>query len=192
MLVSCASLQEWWPIKHLYVRGHGEGGGHNFPKTCRRDQVLGWRTRALEEWQTVGQAPNHLEEASKPKGGSSLGVTIITWRQLPPAAPGFRELLAAKSGVHPMDDVDLPLGIPWETQLHLSSPGSMQVVITQNTLTGELQYHYQTRIISQTSLHLALPGSSDQPHPTGIWKNPEQINHSWTHRWTLNWVSTCS
>ena len=43
--VPCTSHREWWPVKCLCVRVH-RGGGHNFPKPCRRGWVCGPRTRA--------------------------------------------------------------------------------------------------------------------------------------------------
>ena len=72
------------------------------------------------------------------------------------------EPLAVKSWPPPLEDAGSPLHIPQGAWLDLSSLGSIQVVITQNTLRGELQYHSQTRVISQTSLHIALPDYPDQ------------------------------
>ena len=56
----------------------------------------------------------------------------------------------------------------------------MQVVITKDTFTGKLQYHYQTRIISKTSLHLGLPSSPDQTHP---W---QKLEEPWANKLLLN------
>ena len=70
--------------------------------------------------------------------------------------------MATESGPPPLKDVDPPVGVPWEAWLDLTSLGSMQMVITQNTLMGEL-CHYETRVISQTSLPLTPTDYPDQP-----------------------------
>ena len=56
----------------------------------------------------------------------------------------------------------------------------MQMVITQNTLMGELQYHYETRVISQMSLHLTLPNYLDQPDT--YW----ELEEPWASKLLLN------
>ena len=56
----------------------------------------------------------------------------------------------------------------------------MQVVITQNTLTRELWYHYQTRVISQMSLHLASSNYPEQPNPH------QQLKELWANKPLLN------
>ena len=91
-----------------------------------------------KEWPTTVQAPNHFEKVSEPKKASSLGVMAIAQRWLPPAPPEFREPWDAKSELSPLENAGSLLGIPWGTWLDLSSLGSMQVVITQNTLMEEL------------------------------------------------------
>ena len=65
----------------------------------------------------------------------------------------------------------------------------MQVVITQNTLIGEMQYHYETRVISLISLHLDPSNYPDQPNPHNQLKEPWANKLLWTHRWALNQVS---
>ena len=104
-----------------------------------------------EEWPTSVHAPDYLEEASLPKEAGSLRIMTIAWRWLPPAPHEFMESLVSESGLPPLEDAGSPLGIPQGAQLDLSFLGSMQVVMTQNTLTGEMWCHYQTRVISQTS-----------------------------------------
>ena len=84
------------------------------PSPAEETRSLVEEPELWEEWPTVAQAPDYLEEALEPKGASSLGVMTIAQRQLLLAPPGFRELLAAKSGPPPLEDADSPLGIPWE------------------------------------------------------------------------------
>ena len=88
---------------------------------------------------------------------------VEMWRWLPLTPPGFAETLAIESGPPPLEDADLPVGITQEAQMDLISLGSMQMIITQNTLKGELEYCYQTRVISRMSLHLTLPDFPDWP-----------------------------
>ena len=73
-----------------------------------------------------------------------------------------------------------PWVYPRGAWLDLSSLMSMQVVIIHNTSTGELQYHYQTRVISQISLHLALPNYLGQSSPH--W----QLKELWVSKLLLN------
>ena len=106
--------------------------------------------------------------------------------------PGFSEPLATGSGPPPLKDADSVVGVSQGTQLDLSSLGSMQMVIIQNTLMGELQYHYENRVISKTSLHLTSPDYLANPTLTRNLRNHEQVNHSKTLRRTLNQVNTHS
>ena len=87
----------------------------------------------------------------------------IVWRQLLQTPPGFLEILATELGLPLLKDVDSPVGVPQRAQLDLTSLGSTQMVITQNTLKGELLYHCETRVIFWTSPHLNLPDSRYQP-----------------------------
>ena len=121
----------------------------------------------MEEWATTLHTPNLHKEALEPERDVSLGVVAITWRRLPLTPPGFSETLPTESGPPPLQDAGSQLGVPWGAQLDLTSLGSMQMVITQNTLTGDLQYHYETGVISQTPLHLTLPNYPDQ-HDTHL------------------------
>ena len=114
-----------------------------------------------EELPATVHAPDHMEEAVLLEEVESLGLMTIAQRWLPLAPPGFMELLVGKSGPPPQEDA----GLPWGSQLDLSPLGLMQVVITQNASMGELWYHYQIMVISQTSLHLALSDYPDQPNP---------------------------
>ena len=164
--ILCGTAQDF--SRCLHVGGHG--GGETLTSSSPAEEAGSWgeKPEPREVWPTTVHAPSCPEEALEPKKASSLGVMAIAWRQLPPAPPGFTELLFVKSEPSPLEDAGSPLGIPWRAWLDLSSMGSMQVVITQNTLMGQLGYHYQTRVISWTSLHLALPNFLDQPNP--CWK----------------------
>ena len=130
--------------------------------------LLGEKPEPQEEWATALHNPDHPEEASNPEGAIRLGVMAITQRWLPLTPPGFSEPLAIKSGPPPLEDADSPVGVSWG----LSSLGSMRIVIIHDTLTGKLQYHYETRVISQTSLHLTPPDYPDQPNTHWELKEP--------------------
>ena len=69
---------------------------------------------------------------------------------------------------------------PGGAQLDLTSLWSMQMIITQNTLMGELEYHYETRVISQTSLHLTLPDYPDQPN------THQELEEPWASKPLIN------
>ena len=72
----------------------------------------------------------------------------------------------------------LTFGYTLGAQLDLCSLGVKQVVITQITLTVDMLYHYQTRVLSQTSLHLDTSNNLDQPSTPTNSKNPDQIDCS--------------
>ena len=116
------------------------------------------------EWTTPLHIPDQPEEALEPERAVRLGVMAHAWRCLPLTPPGLSELLAIESGPPPLEDADLLVGVPQGAWLDLTSLGSMQMIFTQNTLMGEFEYHYKTRVISQTSLHLTLPDFPDQPN----------------------------
>ena len=80
-----------------------------------------------------------------------------------PATPGFTDLLADEANQHPLEEVDSPVNIPLVAQLDLNSLGSLQVIVSHNPMTGEVQYQYQSRVISWMSLQLAPSKPLDQP-----------------------------
>ena len=110
---------------------------------------------------TTPNTPICPKKASEPEEAVSLGVMVDMQRQLPPTPPGFAELLVIESGSPPLEDVDSPVGRPMGTWLDLTSLGSMQMIITHIDMMGEMEYCYETRVISRTFLHLTPPDFPD-------------------------------
>ena len=108
------------------------------PNTAEEAGQLGEEPGPQEEQATALHTPDQPEEALEPKGAVSLGVMAMVQRQLPLTPTAFSELLATESGPPPLEDADSSVGVPQGAQLDLISLGSMQMVITQNTLMGEL------------------------------------------------------
>ena len=48
----------------------------------------------------------------------------------------------------PLEDADSLVSLPLGTQLDLSSLGSMQVIVSHNPMIGQVQYQYQSMVIS--------------------------------------------
>ena len=73
------------------------------------------------------------EEASEHQDAISQGVMASVpqnaQRQIPPPPLVFAQLLAIRSGPPPLEDADLPMGIPRGVLLNLASLGSTQIVI---------------------------------------------------------------
>ena len=86
---------------------------------------------------------------------------VDAWKWLPPTPPGFTEPLAIRPVPHHLEDADTPMGVLRGAQLDLNSLRSMQVIITWNDMIGELEYHYETRVISRVSQCLTPPDFSD-------------------------------
>ena len=176
--VSHASYWEGWPVRCLHVGGW-RGRNWQLPQSLHRRLDYKVRNQSLRRSRaTVLHTPDWCEEASEPERDIILGVMAIAWRQLPLTPQGISALLAFESGPPPLKDIDSPVSVPQGAQLDLISLGSMQIVVTQNTLKGELQYHYQTRVISWTSLHLTPPDYPDQSNTNWELRNHEQVNQS--------------
>ena len=107
-----------------------------------------------EEEITATQSSNR-PDAVEPEGTGCSGELVIVRRWLPPAPPGLYQVMGGWVWPTPLEDVDSLISIPMGAQLDLSSLGSLQVVISHNPVIGEVQYQYQSRVISQTSLQLA-------------------------------------
>ena len=97
------------------------------PNPAEEDGQLREELGPWEEWAITPQA-------SKPEGAFSSGVMTIMWKQLPPTHPGFLEPLATKSGPPSLKDMGSSVGVLKGAWLDLISLGSMQMVITKNTL----------------------------------------------------------
>ena len=85
------------------------------------------------------------------------------WSRLPPAPPGFIGSWADRSSPPPGEEVDSPVNIPLGAQLDLSSLGSLQVIVSYNSMMGQVWYQHQSRVISWTSLQLAPSEPSNKP-----------------------------
>ena len=110
-----------------------------------------------EEQATAPHTPVYPEEASESEGAISLGVMVDMWRQLRLTTPWLTNPLAIESGPPPLEDADSSVCIPRGALLHLTSLGSMHMIIMWNNMMGMLEYSYETRVISRTSPHLTSP-----------------------------------
>ena len=152
---------DWWPAEYLHA-GCGWGEANDFSKTDREDWATRW-TQDLEEESTAAHTPDS-PEALEPERTGSSGELVISWRWLQPAPPGFTRSWVDKSDTSPLEDTDSLVSIPLGAWLDISSLGSMHVIISHNPMMGEVQYQYQSRVISWMSLQMAPSKSSDQPN----------------------------
>ena len=136
--------------------------------TSLKEAVLrGGNPEFQEDWVTALHIPIKLEEASEPEGSISPGVraadpqNMLRW--IPPPPLGFALPLAIKLGPPPLGDAETTIGMPRGAWLDLTCLSSIQITVSQNDLTGELEYHYKARVVSRMSLHLTLPHIQDQP-----------------------------
>ena len=125
----------------------------------------------LEVEPTALPAPN-IQEALEPEGAACPGELAFVWRRLPPKPPGFTGSRVDESGPSPLEEADLPVSISMGAWPDLSSFGSMQVIVSHSPMMGEVQYQYQSMVISQMSLQLALPKSLDHPNSHQQLKGP--------------------
>ena len=149
--------------------------------------------------------PNELSALEPEEAAQSEDLALVQRRLLAP--PGFTLSWVNKSGSSPLEEADwlvsIPLEIPQDAQLDLTSFGSLQVTISHYLEMGEVWYQCQTKVITHTSLQLALPKSSDQPDSSPqteeLWVNTTLFN--WpvsdyttfkTHEQTLNQACICS
>ena len=123
-----------------------------------------------KEEPTSPPSPNKLP-ALEPKEASHSGELVLRQRRWPPAPTGFTCSWVDKSGPPPLEDKDLLVNITLGAQLYLSSLGSLQVTVSHHLMMGEIQYQYQSMVISSMSLQLDLSKCSD--HPNSPWQLKE-------------------
>ena len=173
--VSHVSNWKGWPVRCLDNVGWG-GGANDLPKPCRGSQAPGGGTRAPGG---VGNHPTYPQltwggfgawGSCHFRGDDHHAEEVTTYWTSILRATGYWVRATF------LKDVGSLVGVPFGAQLDLTYLGSMQIVMTQNTLMGELWYHCETRVISQTSLHLTLPDYPDQ-HNTN-W----ELDGPWTSK----------
>ena len=84
------------------------------------------------------------------------GELTLIWGQYPARPPGVAHLLVTQT------HASLGKGIPMRAQLDLHSWESLQVTISHGTAAGEVYYEYQSQVVMQASLQLALFKPSKQ------------------------------
>ena len=152
--------------------GGCEGGACDFPNPYRGGHATGWETRASGG---VGNCPTYLQptwegfwaQGSHQFRGDGRCAELVTNN-----TTRINRAASHQIRTTPLEDADSLDGIPQGAQLDLTSLGSMQMIMTQNTLRGELEYCYNARVISRTSLHLTNLAQ------TGNLRTNDQVNYS--------------
>ena len=127
-----------------------------------------------EDQVTALHTPVWLYKASEPEDAASPGVMTADpqnkWRWILPPPLGFAQPLAFYSGPPPLENADMPMGMPRGACLAGFDFPQLHADNHKQNMTGKLEYHYEARVISRMSLNINPPDLA----PTG---------NSWTNKW---------
>ena len=155
--------------------GCGEEGPHDPSTIGRASSLRPW----AEEW--IGlPAPDKLP-TFEPEEAAYSDELALVGREKATGTPGVYPFMADESEP-PSKGLSLASQYTQWAKWDLSSLDTLQVIVSHNTMMGEVPYKYKSMVASTTSLQLNLPESSNHPDSPN-----DSNNHEWSHIPTCSW-----